>query len=277
MICKLCKVPAPEEGFGTRVWNGERIPLQRCADCRRYFTERRKTSPKAKASEAKHEAKPTRKLKKAKTTRAWLLANEEHVKDRLNQPEVKQKTLERQRVWTKTTVKGKAKVRKGNRRRYTKIRASPGLWLKECIRLKLGSVMRKHKYKDFGFSNTIQCMTEFNDEEDVLKHFSDQYEDGMTDENHGKGAGKWNIGHALPQAYFNGNDKSDLQRCWMKANLFPQWENENLAQRSDLPSDAVLQKLLDAGCYAAVIGPRIPSVDERVALELKAMSGCLFV
>lgn len=277
MICKLCKAPAPEGGFGTRAWNGKRVPLLRCSDCRSYFTERRKVSPKAKASEAKHEAKESRKQKKRQTTRVWCVANKERITEYVNKPVVKQKTLERQRKWASTTVKGKEKVKKSNRRRYSRMKASPGLWLKECIRLKLGSVMRKHKYKDFGFSSTIQAMTEFKSEDDVLKHFSDQYEKGMTDANHGKGAGKWNIGHALPQAYFNPNNEADLKRCWMKANLFPQWENENLEQSSHLPSNAVLQKLLAAGCYADVIGPRIPSDSERLELESKARSGRLFV
>ena len=277
MICNLCKVQAPEGGFGTRVWKGESVPLLRCADCRQYFAKRRKDNPKSKASEAKHEAKESRKQKKREDALKWYNSNKDRIKAHQSKPEIKKKILKRQSEWAKTTAKGKEKVRKGHQVQYAKVRSSPALWLKECIRLKLGSVMRKHQYKDFGFSNTILNFTEFKDADDVLDHFRKQYTKGMTDENHGKGPGKWNIGHAIPRAYFDANDNSDLKRCWMKANLFPQWEHENLSQRSDLPDDAVLQQLLAAGCYAAVIGPQVPSASVRVKLEAKARKGKLFV
>jgi len=259
------------------VWKGERVQLKRCADCRNYFTERQRTSPKAKACIARVEASALRKEKKHRTTIEWYHRNKEQIKERLNDSETKKKIRKRQSEWSKTTTKGKAKVKKGNAARYAKMKASPALWLKECIRLKLGAVMRKRQFKDYGFSNTVRAFTEFDDADDVLNHFRKQYAEGMTDENHGKGPGKWNIGHALPQAYFNASDDADLKRCWMKANLFPQWENENLAQRSDLPEDSVLQNLLAAGCYAAVIGPRVPSASVRVQLEGKARVGKVFV
>ena len=78
--------------------------------------------------------------------------------------------------------------------------------MKEKIRLKVGLMFRGHQFGGHGFSQTVMDFMEFISTIDIMDHFSDQFEDGMTTENHDNGAGQWSVGHRIPQAYYSPSD-----------------------------------------------------------------------
>lgn len=258
------------------MYNGLQVPLKRCEPCRNYFKEWRKApGSKAKVTEARHEATTNRVKKKRKSTSTWKLSDRGSQMSSAAREARYDDHLQYQRDWSKTE-KGVAKNKRMMKKKYAKKKSNPSLWLKEVIRLKVGSVMRLHHFKDYGFSNQLQEVTEFVSEDDLLDHFRSQYSTGMHDENHGKEVNSWTIGHEIPQCYFNSGNYDDLKRCWKKANLFPQWWNENLKQGIKLPSDDRIVELINAGCCPSILNNQVPSPDERMRLEHLARKGHLF-
>ena len=175
MKCNLCGVAGD---FGTRIWNGTPTPLKRCSSCRSYFKEWRKApGSKAKTSEARHESTSNRKLKKQAATAAWNHSERGISKRRQNQKQPHRLECERELA---KTPKGRAKQKRSNAKKYVKLRADPEAWLEEKIRLKVGLMFRGHQFGGHGFSQTIMDFTEFISTIDIMDHFSDQFEDGMT-------------------------------------------------------------------------------------------------
>ena len=271
MICNLCGV---EGDFGTRRYCGEDVALKRCANCRVYFKEwRKKPDSKAKEIEKRHEASLKRKSKKKASTRAWHDSDRGKEMDKATRKA--EHSLEYQREWHKRPA-GKAKIRRENKKKYTKMRNDPHLWLKEKIRLKVGFMMRKSMQEPQRTSGTMMTYTEFEDAADVMRHFSMQFIGGMTISNHGNGIDQWSVGHEIPQAYYNPNDVDDLKRCWKKVNLFPQWHRENLRSNVKLPCEDRLRELIAMGCGPRVLRDGVLSEEERSRLERLAVHGRVF-
>ena len=264
MKCNLCGVVA--EGFGTRMWNGEPIPLKRCVDCRSYFKEWRKApGTKARVTEARVEAKPERKISKKQTAAAYRKTD--HAKAKAATPARKKSHLQSQRKWAKTP-KGQAKSKRSHARRYVKRRADPDAWLAENIRIGVGQAMRGK-----GFLQTVKNYTEFTSAEDINNHVQRQFTAGMTSENRGNKHGHWSLGHRIPRVYYNPREVEDLKRCWKKVNVFPQWHVDNAKQGVDLPPDSELQTLIDAGCGPSILGGVVPSIEVREKLRKRAIAG----
>lgn len=63
-------------------------------------------------------------------------------------------------------------------------------------------------------------------------HLERQWEPGMSWENYGKGAGKWNVDHIRPCASFNLRDQEQANQCFHFSNLRPMWHEDNSSKKS---------------------------------------------
>lgn len=93
-------------------------------------------------------------------------------------------------------------------------------------------------------SLSIANATGFRNEDDARQHFQSTFVDGMTFENYGFGAGKWNIGHRIPKCKYDHSNPENVKRCWSPTNLFAQWQDENLRLGSKLPEPKELRRLI---------------------------------
>jgi len=190
----------------------------------------------------------------------------------LDNPDV----INRSRSNYQKTEKFKRSNKKKVAKRYKKMRSDDALWLKEKVRTKVGRMLRKAQKGLHSSSKTVSKITEFTNTQDLVAHFESKFQEGMTRLNHGRGNDKWHVGHEIPQAYFNPNSISDVKRCWMKANLFPQWQHDNLTQNVKLPSIERLNQLHAMGCLPEVFGGVVPSTEEMKMWESRAVYGKVF-
>lgn len=71
----------------------------------------------------------------------------------------------------------------------------------------------------------------------LREHLSNQFKPGMTWNNHGYGAGKWNIDHIIPLAAFD--LPAQAKQAFHYKNLQPLWHEENMLKRDSLESYTV--------------------------------------
>ncbi len=64
------------------------------------------------------------------------------------------------------------------------------------------------------------------------EHMAAKFREGMTWQNHGKGAGKWHIDHIIPCSAFDMSRKEEQIKCFHYTNLQPLWEYENLSKNA---------------------------------------------
>ena len=70
--------------------------------------------------------------------------------------------------------------------------------------------------------------------EECRKHLEDQFEDGMTWENHGE----WHIDHRRPCASFDLVNEEEQRICFHHTNLQPMWGAENLSKSASFDEDS---------------------------------------
>lgn len=68
--------------------------------------------------------------------------------------------------------------------------------------------------------------------EEFKANLERQWEPGMSWENYGKGAGKWNLDHIRPCASFNLLDPAQASQCFHHSNMRPCWHVENNSKKS---------------------------------------------
>lgn len=68
--------------------------------------------------------------------------------------------------------------------------------------------------------------------EELHDHLENLFELGMTWNNYGKGANKWNIDHIVPDSWFTytSMDCDGFKQSWALSNLQPMWELENMSK-----------------------------------------------
>lgn len=130
------------------------------------------------------------------------------------------------------------------------------------IRCKLnGDVIYKRKWeqkkarfrKDVGFKISNNLRVAFSNairlgykRESVLKllgcsvpefkaYIESKFTPGMTWENWGQGADKWNMDHIIPTSSFDMKKEEDQQKCWHYSNFQPLWQKDNIAKSDILP------------------------------------------
>ena len=68
-------------------------------------------------------------------------------------------------------------------------------------------------------------------------HLESQWTAGMTWENYGHGAGKWQVDHVAPVSSFDQSDLEQRKECWHYSNTQPLWAEDNMAKGSKLPTE----------------------------------------
>lgn len=81
---------------------------------------------------------------------------------------------------------------------------------------------RPRRNKKFAAELGLPTMAAFKD------YLESLFQPGMTWENHGVGAGKWNIDHIQPCASFDLTDPDQFAACWHYTNMRPLWAEDNL-------------------------------------------------
>jgi len=64
--------------------------------------------------------------------------------------------------------------------------------------------------------------------DDFWKYLEENFIEGMTRENYGKGSGKWNVDHVIACARFDLIDPEQQKKCFHYTNLQPLWWIDNL-------------------------------------------------
>ena len=160
-----------------------------------------------------------------------------------------------------TSAKGKAR----NARQYAKRRNDPIRWLWEKLFKKMNEMMTNPDRE----SGTVFKFTEFASRDDMILHFQHQFTPGMTTSNHGRGSDKWNIGHRIARAMYDKTNEEDQRRCWSKANLFPQWETENVREGVRLPNAQALLAL--RGVWPVAWNDQLPNKEQCRVMERNVM------
>lgn len=95
-----------------------------------------------------------------------------------------------------------------------------------ALRNQINSALKKNGYKKN--SRTYYLLgTDFLS---IKKHIEDQFTDGMTWSNHGKGYDKWNYDHSIPLA--TAQTEEELIKLFHFSNLKPMWWIDNISKGS---------------------------------------------
>ena len=80
---------------------------------------------------------------------------------------------------------------------------------------------------------------------ELKEHLERQFEAGMSWENWGKGADKWNIDHIYPHSKlpYDSMAHPNFQKAWALSNLRPLWELENLAKGDKIIKELFTERL----------------------------------
>ena len=97
--------------------------------------------------------------------------------------------------------------------------------IKHLVRSRLWYALKKG-YKTKSAIELLGC-----DIEDFKKHLENQFQPGMTWDNHGLGKNKWNIDHIIPCAHFDLTKVEEQKKCFHYTNMRPLWQTENFAKR----------------------------------------------
>jgi len=158
----------------------------------------------------------------------------------------------------------KKKRKERHAREWEKTKASPGNKLVQYIQVAICGCLDGRRT----LSSKIEDNTEFKSTQEIMLHFSSQFEEGMTWEQHSHQG--WNIGHRIAKNHYDFSIDEDLKRCWKSANLFPQWATGptgNCAMYTKFPPEEELLKLRH--CWPTSWNDQLPSSDARRAMELK--------
>lgn len=118
------------------------------------------------------------------------------------------------------TPEGRAKSAADYRARY---HGDLSFRLTEILRRRLNKVAQRGR--GYG-GNTLQWLgcTPL----ELREHLSSQWAEGMTWDNIGVGAGKWNIDHIRPCASYDMTDEQQRLACFHWSNMRPMWSLDNI-------------------------------------------------
>lgn len=243
-ICKVCGQEKPLADFYKQPLNKDGFD-NRCKPC---IADRQRE--RIKQNPGKHSAcamrwvkknpekmkgyREKRKDKQKIYEKKWVAKNPDKVKAKYKRyhqrhPEkVKEKTRQRwlsgkgaeakKRYKTVSRDKYLAGVKKQNARRWS----DPTFRISRTISIRMNDTLSGRKnYRRW------QTLVGYGLEE-LRKHLSEQFAEGMTWENHGD----WHIDHRRPIASFDFTSPEDpgFKECWALGNLQPLWAKENMAK-----------------------------------------------
>jgi len=218
-----------------------------CANCREIARQKYHL-PETKAKRrAYNSSEPGKKRqKKANTSEKGRMRKRRHLDSEIGKAGVKR-------------TNGSQAYKKSRKKYIEKLKSDPKRWAFEIMQTKLRKMAT-------GVQRNSKTMSEVGalTGDSFRQHIESTFDDGMSWENYGYGSDKWNVGHRIAKALYDKNNPNDLRKCWSAANLFAQWQTENLQLQVTLPSSEQLQQLKD-------IFPEswkgVPSTVQAIALQ----------
>lgn len=128
-------------------------------------------------------------------------------------------------------VKPRTYVDRAKRREYKKRKMleNPVYRLIKNLSRSLSQTLKtKGSKKESQLSKVLGCSTE-----EFKKYIESKFEPGMSWENYGKGADKWNVDHHYPQS--KAATAEEVLKLNHYTNLQPMWEPENMAKGNKVP------------------------------------------
>jgi hypothetical protein len=123
---------------------------------------------------------------------------------------------ERNRAYNKKNVK------KLTAKRMERLKNDPQFKLVTSLRIRLNKALKRQQ-KWGSAIDDLGCSIDF-----LKGYLESKFEPGMTWENHGKGAGKWNIDHIKPLSKFDLTNSYEMRHACHYTNLQPLWAQDNL-------------------------------------------------
>lgn len=100
------------------------------------------------------------------------------------------------------------------------------------LRARIGAALRGVR-KASSSTELLGCSIE-----ECRQHLEEQFEDGMTWDNHGKDIGMWHIDHRRPCHSFNLLYEDEQRKCFHHTNLQPMWASENISKSDYFDEDS---------------------------------------
>ena len=73
----------------------------------------------------------------------------------------------------------------------------------------------------------------------VRQHLEEQFDDGMSWDNYGKGSDCWNIDHIVPCTSFELSKKTHQKKCFNYKNLQPMWHIDNIKKGNKIERSCI--------------------------------------
>ena len=213
--CANCKDIKDEKEFGKDKYAKDGF-THSCKLCRKNSYDRYVENNPEKIKE-KNKAQREKNKERIKT----------YTKEYSNRPEIK----ERRKIYNKNLVSDPEFKKRKNSLRKEKY--------KNDLRYKthcLMSTRMKRSISDHNFNKnglSIEKILGY-DMLFLIKHLESKFEEGMDWNNRGKGEGKWEIDHIIPDSWFNYQSVNDegFKQSWDIENLQPMWSIENLKKHN---------------------------------------------
>ena len=107
----------------------------------------------------------------------------------------------------------------------------------KTLRSRLNNALkRKSAEKCTSTMQLIGCSVNF-----LKKYIEDQFEDGMTWENHGL----WHIDHRKPCSSFNLTEEQQQKECFHYTNLQPLWAKDNLQAKDPIAWESLNNQVVE--------------------------------
>jgi hypothetical protein len=103
--------------------------------------------------------------------------------------------------------------------------------LANCLRARLGAALWGRQ-KVGSAVRDLGCTVEF-----LKQYLESRFLLGMSWDNYGKGAGKWNIDHVRPLSRFDLTDRKQFLELCHFSNLQPLWQPDNYKKSNKLPEE----------------------------------------
>lgn len=186
-------------------WKAENPDKARTIEVRRLERdrERRKTDPEFRRKQ----------VEKAVRSRKKRAAED---------PSVRERHLDATRKWA---AENKAHLREYAKKKRAKLKDCPQAKIMASVRARIGKHLRGN-VKSQATADLLGAPVEV-----VRKHIEEQFRDGMSWENYGRGWGgakEWHLDHIRPLASFDLTDPKQLAVACHYTNLQPLWAVENL-------------------------------------------------
>jgi len=153
----------------------------------------------------------------------WYQRNKEEIKQKRKKyySNNKEKILKTQKnYYIKNKEKRKKYIKEYN---VSRRKTDAGFKILGALRSRIASLITNKKFKNDSSLELTGCSID-----ELKKHLSSKFKDGMCWDNYGKNG--WHIDHIMPCSSFDLTDKDKQKQCFHYSNLQPLWWWENLSK-----------------------------------------------